>query len=270
MLHAIKAVILGVALTCTAEAAQAVSPFDGLWVVDLKTQMGQAGFDKYLVARGIYKCESCTPPRSYSADGKTRPVPGTNPVISESVTISGPRTIVTRIVEPEMSRETTMTVAQDNRTATYVSLDQWPGRSKRLRTEYVAERVAQGPAGAHLVSGSWRGLRYIEVPEQYRSVYLKESRGQFTRSDYRYGRYTATIGGAPVPVTGDGKNIFKATVRASDPRTRVETILLKGTPLVEKTYHLSTDGRSMVTTVRDPKTGSVFRTTSHRESVPPR
>jgi hypothetical protein len=157
-----------------------------------------------------------------------------------------------------------MTVAPNDQTATYVSLDKWPGRSKRLRTEYVAKRVAPAPAGAHAVSGSWLGVRYVEVPVEYRSVDLKEANGQFTRSNFRHGHYTAKIGGPAAPVTGDGKDIYEALLRAPDARTRIETILLNGKPLVERTYRLSADRKSMVTTVRDPKEAAEFSTTSHR------
>ena len=261
---ALKALILAAAFAIVGARAEARSPFDGLWVTDLDTQMGQAGFDDYLVANGMYKCQSCRPPRSYPADGKMRPIPGDISVISESAVITGPRTMVSRVLDHEMERRTTMTVAPDGKTATYVSLDKWPGHAKRLRTEYLAERVAPAPAGAHVVSGRWLGLHYVAVPVEYRSVRLKEANGQFTRIDFRHGRYTATIGGPPAPVTGDGKNIFKATVRAPGARTRVETVMLNGKPLVERTYNLSPDGKSLVTIVRDPADGSVFKTTSHR------
>lgn len=264
MLDLIRPAILAATLAISSASAHAAAPFDGLWVADLKTQMGQAGFDRYLVENGIYKCESCQPPRSYPADGKMRPVPGDASVISEGATIAGTRTIVTRILDHEMMRQTTMTVAPDGQSATYVSLDKWPGRAELLTTEYLAKRMAPAPAGTHPVSGSWLGLRYVAVPEEYRSVRLKEANGQFTRIDFRHGRYSAKFGGPPVPVTGDGKNIFKAAVRAPDARTRIETISLNGKPLVERTYRISTDGKSLVTIVRDPSDGSVFTTTSHR------
>jgi hypothetical protein len=265
MLSAIRAAIFAAAMAVAGASSYANSPFDGHWVEDLQTQAGDAGFDKYLVANGIYKCESCRPPRTYPADGKMRPVPGDVSVISEGITVAGPRIIVTRILDREMTRKTTMTVAPDGRTATYVSLDKWPGRPKRLRTVYVAERTAPAPAGAHAVSGSWRGLRYVEVPEEYRSVDLKESNGQFTRSNFRHGHYTAKLGGNAAPVTGDGKDIYKATVRAPDAHTRIETILLNGKPLVERTYKLSADGETMTTTARNPEDGSAYIATSHRE-----
>ena len=265
MLMRIRAAIVTAAIAISSASVHAASPFDGLWVADLNAQMGQAGFDTFLVENGIYKCESCRPPRNYPADGSMRPVPGDASVISEGVTIAGPRSIVTRIVDHEMTRETTMTVAPDGQTATYVSLDKWPGLPAALRTEYVAKRAAPAPSGTHSVSGSWLGLRYVTVPEEYRSVHLKEANGQFTRIDFRHGRYTARIGGPPVPVAGDGKNMFKAKVRAPNARTRVETISLDGKPLVERTYSLATDGESLVTMVRNPADGSVFRTTSRRK-----
>jgi hypothetical protein len=251
-------------LAFTGSSAQAASPFDGLWVADLKTQMGQAGFDEYVVAKGIYKCLSCRPPRDYPADGKLRPVRGDPSVISEGVVIAGPRSIVTRVVDHEMTRVTRMTVAPDSRTATYVSLDQWPGHSKRLRTEYVAKRVKPAPSGTHPVSGSWLGVRYVAVPEEYRSVRLKEANGEFTRIDFCHGHYTAKIGGPPAAVTGDGKNVYKAAVTAPDARTRIETISLNGKPLVERTYSLSADGKSLTTTSRDPADGATFIATSHK------
>src|SRR3569623_459969 len=118
-----RALILAPALASAGAPAQAAGRFDGHWVDELKTQLGEAGFDTYLLSNGLYKCASCRPPRAYPADGRMRPVPGDVSVLSESVTIAGPRTIVTRTVDHEMIRETRMTVSADGRTATYVSLD---------------------------------------------------------------------------------------------------------------------------------------------------
>jgi hypothetical protein len=259
-----RAATITAALVLGATSAQAASPFDGLWVQQLDTQAGQAGFDKYLMANGIYECDSCMPPRRYPADGKMRPVAGAHTPISESVRITGPRSMVTRIVEPDMVRVTTMTVAHGGQSATYVSLDEWPGRPKLLRTVYVAKRVAPAPPGAQAVSGSWRGLRYVEVPVEYRSFQLDESDGQFSRSSFRYGHYTARIGGPVVRVIGDGGKVIMARIAAPGPRTRVETLLMDGKPVEETTYRLSADGKSLVSSVRNPRDGSVFTTTSHR------
>ena len=268
--NAMKPIVLAGAVALTLLGASrpppSASPFDGTWIDDLTTQIGEAGFDTYLVANGVYRCNSCQPPRSYPADGKMRPVAGDVSVLSESADVTGPRTLVTRVVDREMTRETTMTVALDGTSATYVSVDAWPGRSRRLRTEYRATRVAPALPGTHPVSGSWRGVAYVAVPEEYRSVTLHEAAGLFTRSNFRHGRYTARIDGAPAPITGDGKNIYQATVRAPNPRTRVETILLQGKAVVERTYTLSLNARALTTTVRSPGGGGEpFSTVAHRK-----
>lgn len=263
--NAMRKLVFATALAISGSCAQGANPFDGHWVDDLNTQIGQAGYDDYLIANGYYTCRSCRPPRHYRADGKMRPVPGDVSVISEGVRIEGPRTIITHIIDQEMSRETTMTVAANNRTATYVSLDKWPNYRKLLRTRYMAKRVGPAPPGANLVSGRWVGLKYLEGPEEYRSNDFREHHGQFTRSNFRHGHYTATIGGRPAPVTGDGKNIFMAVVRAPDARNRIETISLNGKALVERTYRLLPDGKSMLTIVRDPKDGSIYKITSRRK-----
>jgi hypothetical protein len=255
--------IAALAFALAAGAAQAASPFDGTWVDDLDSQTGVDHVDVYLVAGGTYHCDSCVPPRAYPADGVARPVAGDPGVVSESVRVAGPRSIVTRIVGPDMIRETTMTVAADDRTATYVSLDDWPGRASGLRTEYLARRIKPAPPGAHPVSGSWQGVRYTAVPEEYRSITLIDTAEGLSRSSFRRGRYTARYGGPPAPIEGVTGG-YQVEVGRPDPNTRTETILLAGKPLTERTFRLSPDGQAMETTVKDLAGGGVFRATSHR------
>jgi hypothetical protein len=65
-------------LESPATARPAVDPFSGTWVADLDSQSG-LGKDVYLLAGGQYRCDSCTPPRSYPADGTLRPIGGPQP-----------------------------------------------------------------------------------------------------------------------------------------------------------------------------------------------
>lgn len=248
-----------------AGAACAASPFDGRWVDDLASQISSPQADVYLVAKGLYRCDSCDPPRAYPADGRPHPVPGDDDTVSEAVSISTPAAIVTRNVGHRMVRETTMTVSPNGKTATYVSLDRWPGLPTPLRTEYLARRVAPSPRGAHAVSGSWLGLRYVAVPVEYRSVELTDAGDHLTRASFRRGRYTATYGGPAVPIEGAEIPGLSAQVRKPDDRTIVETVLVEGKPTTERTYRLSPDGRSMTTVVRNLANNQVFEITSHRQ-----
>jgi hypothetical protein len=255
---------VALSVLAVAPAARAGGPFDGLWVDDLATQADPGHADVYLVADGRYRCDSCIPPRAYAADGKDHPVPGDCDTLSESVTVTGPRSIVTRIVGTDMVRETTMTVAPDDSTATYVSLDRWPGRTDLLKTEFLARRVAPAPAGAHPVSGSWLGVRYIDVPVPYRSVEFSQDGDRLTRSTFRHGHYTAVLGGPPVVLRGAAGDRLTVTVRQADARTLVETVLSEGKPATERTYRLSADGKALETTVHSFAGDRMFTITAHR------
>src|SRR3569623_2274585 len=256
------------ALAALALVAAAPAPsFDGVWVADLNSQSISPYPDVYLAKDGQYRCDSCTPPRAYPADGKARPVPGDTETTSESVAITGPRTIVTRIDSPALKRVTTMTVAADDKTATYVSIDHRPDLKGPLRTEYLARRVAPAPAGAHPVSGSWQGVRYVTVPWQVRTVTLKVADGRLSYSVPTGVRYSAVIDGAPARVEGPYKGAMFAAVKRVDARTLVETRTEDGRVLFTRTYALSADGRSLRTETKSAATGAVFAATSHRKGL---
>jgi hypothetical protein len=244
-------------------AARANSPFDGQWVADLDTQSGLPT-DVYRVANGTYRCDSCTPPRAYPADGRPHSIPGDPQVAWESVTIAGPRTIVTRIEGPTLSRVTTMTVAPDDRTATYTTNDRRPGVKGPLRTVYVARRAAPAPAGAHRVSGTWQGVRYVAVPEQVRTTGLHVDGDRLTYRHPLGYTFTATFGGGFVPVHGPYKTPVLAAVRQVDSRTIEETRKSDGRIVLVRTYAVSADGRSLAIASTDPATGRTFRITAHR------
>lgn len=252
-------------LVVTASAAQAKSPFDGVWLADLDTQAMPRQVDVYLVKDGQYRCDSCAPPRAYPADGKLRKVAGDPEGASESVTITGPRTMVTHIVEPAIERTTTMTVAPDGRTATYIALDTRPGVRGLLRTEYLARRTAEAPAGAHPVSGSWQGVRYVSVPEQVRTTELHDDGASFSYSVPIGVHFTARFGGPAVPVEGPYGGKVLVSMRRIDARTVEETRTEAGKVTLVRTYTVAPDGGSLETVSKNPQIGSVFRITSHRK-----
>ncbi|WP_426165028.1 hypothetical protein [Sandarakinorhabdus sp. DWP1-3-1] len=243
--------------------AQAASPFDGDWIADLDRQSGLAT-DSYLVRDGQYACDSCAPQRSHPADGKMHPVAGDPDVATESVTVTGPRSIVTHIIGPPLDRLTTMTVAADDQTATYVAIDHRPGVSIPLRTEYLARRLAPAPPGAHPVSGKWQGVEYIEVPEIVRTTQLRLEGDQFSRSNLLGTSYTARLGGDYVPLRSTHGGNVTIAVRRTGQRQIEERAQRDGQLLVVRTFTVARDGRSMETATTDPIQGTTFRSTSHR------
>jgi hypothetical protein len=258
-----RSVSWALGLLALASPATARSPFDGRWVSDLHTQSGLPT-DIYLVAGGRYRCDSCSPPRAYPADGRPHAVPGDDQVRWESVRIAGPRALVTHIEGPTLSRTVTMTVAPDGRTATYVANDKRPGVKGPLRTVYVARRTAPAPAGAHAVSGTWQGIRYVTVPEQQRTIILHVEGDRFVYSHPLGYAFTARLGGGFVPVSGPYETPVFAAVRRLDPRTIEETRRSNGRITAIRTYTLSPDGSSLDVATTDPATGQTFRATSRR------
>ncbi|HEX8127335.1 MAG TPA: hypothetical protein VF548_17300 [Allosphingosinicella sp.] len=250
------------AVLASAAPARPEPPFSGTWVADLRTQQGLPT-DLYVVKDGIYSCDSCEPRRRYPADGRLRPVPGAAG-ISESAAIVDRATLSTRIVQPDLGRTTRMRVAGDGKTATYVSVDRRRGISGPLRTEYLAERVAPGPAGSHAVSGAWKGVRYVSVPVQLRTTILTE-RGETL--SYRTGTgysYTARYGGPFVPIKGPYDGSLSVSVRKDGPNRVVETRRRGGRDVQARTYTVASDGQRMEMATTDLATGTTFRVAARR------
>jgi hypothetical protein len=239
-------------------------PFTGTWVADLDSQAGLTK-DIYLVSHGSYSCESCTPKRHYRADGKLHRIIGDPDVNYESVTVTGPRTIVTRLLEKAMTRTTTMTVSPDNRTATYVSIDHRPGIKQPLKTVYLARRVGAGPAGAHAVSGTWQGVAYQVVPELIRTTELREEGNRLTYHVPIGATYTAEIGGGFASLRGTGTEGQQAAVKRVDEHKLIETRTRNGEIVMVRTFDLSPDGTALSISSHYPKTNSTFRITAHRK-----
>jgi hypothetical protein len=261
-------VALAVAASTSALASAAPappSPLSGTWVADLDSQQGLPT-DVYDVRDGHYSCESCAPPRRYPADGRLRPVAG-SPGRSEAAAILDSRTLSTRIVEPGLVRNTRMRVARDGRTATYVSIDRRAGIPVPLRTEYVARRIAPGPAGAHAVSGRWRGVRYVSVPIELRTTVLSdEGDGLRYRTGTGYS-YTARYEGGFVPIEGPYDGSLTVSVRKAGRYRVVETRRRGGDDVQLRTYTVSADGRRMEIATTDLATKTTFRITARKRGA---
>lgn len=260
-----RAVLRAIACMLLASApAEAGSIFDGDWIADLDTQSGLPT-DIYLVRDGQYACQSCSPPRAYPADGILRPVPGDPDQTSEAVRITGPRQIITHIVGSALDRTTTMTVAPDDRTATYVSIDRRPGISAALRTSFLARRLAAAPPGAHAVSGTWQGVRDLSVPAELRTVTLHLDGDTLHYSTPLGTAFSTKLGGDFVPVRSAHAADVQAAVRQIGDRQIEERVMVAGKVVLIRIFTVSRDGRSMETASTDLATGTVFRATSRRQ-----
>jgi hypothetical protein len=265
-MKSLEALLTAAIFGSAAAHAHVERSFDGVWIADLETQSGLAS-DVYVVKDGTYNCSTCETPRSYVADGKPHSVPGDPDVVSEAVSITGPQTMVTHIVGPSLDRTTTMTVAKDDQTATYVSLDRRPGISGVLRTVYLARRTAPALMGEHSVSGTWQGVRYVEVPAEVRTTVLRLAGGKFTYSTPFGSSYTAPINGRYVALKTTGVGGTTVAVRRPTRRRIEERMMYSGRVFLVRTFTIAPDGRTLEVATTDPSRGTTFRAVSRRASA---
>src|SRR5262249_2168446 len=134
------------------------SLFDGTWRVDLsKAQLPQKP-DKYLLQNGTYKCETCAPPYEVKADGQDHKVNGHPFFDTLSVRVVNDKAVEFKqkkngkIVGTEKS-----TVSDDGNQLVEEFTWQPEASNKQQSGKAASTRVAEGPAGSHAISGSWRG-----------------------------------------------------------------------------------------------------------------
>lgn len=189
-------------------------------------------------------------------------MPGDPDKTVEAVKITGHREIVTHIVGSALDRTTTMTVAPDDRTARYVSMDHRPGIQATLRTEYLARRTAPAPSGAHAVSGTWQGVRYVTVPTELRTTTLRLAGDKLSYSTPLGTSFTATLGGSFSPVRSAHAADVQVAVRRTGPWQIEERVKQDGKETIVRTYTISASGRSMEVASIDLTQGTTFRATS--------
>lgn len=130
-------------------------PFDGTWVTDVNTITVTGTPDSYLVAGGMFNCDSCYPGLKVKADGTDHKVMGHAYYDTAAVKIlDAQRISMTTHAAGKLMTERTFTVTADGKSmseefVTYEGV-------KPAKGKVVYTRVASPPTGAHALSGSWQ------------------------------------------------------------------------------------------------------------------
>lgn len=127
---------------------------------------------------------------------------------------------------------------------------------------YLARRTSPAPAGAHPVSGTWQGIRYVEVPALVRTTMLRVDGDRFRYSTALGTSFTARLGGGYVHVRGGSS--YMVSARRTGQR-RIEETIREGRQVVAvRTFTVSPDGQSLEIATTDPGKGTTFRAVSRR------
>lgn len=250
-------------LLAFAAIAVAQSAFDGTWKIELSTPPASHA-DVWLVQHGIYRCESCAPPIEVRADGRDQRVTG-QPYDAISVTIVDARTI--KEVEKkggEIVSDETFTVSLDGNTVT----DEFPNGEKRngvpVYTKFIFTRIAKGPPGSHLLSGSWRMSQLENVADKFLLITLKAQNGALSMTRPTGQRFTASLDGADAPYKGD-PSIDLVSVRLLSKDTIEETDKHGGKTLRVTKMTVAPDGSRMTIQSTDAATRNLSRYSAVRQ-----
>jgi hypothetical protein len=203
--------------------AKAQSAFDGTWKFELSTAQFPKKPDVFLLQDGKYSCKSCVPPIEVRADGQDQKVTGHPYFDTLSVKVVDNHTIEeTNKKDGKINGTSTSTVSADGNTLIFVFSDSSASNSDPVTGKGESTRVAKGPAGAHLISGSWRTTKMDNLSENGLLVTFKVEGDALTMSSPTGQGYTAKLDGTDAPYKGDpgttsvsvkrlGKNGFEET-----------------------------------------------------------
>jgi len=242
------------------------SPFDGTWKVDMKKAQLPKKPEVYLLQNGMYSCKTCVPAYEVKADGTDQPVKG-DPYAS---------TVAVKVID---DHNVEITGKKDGKT-TFSSKNAISSDGNMLTANWtynanpdggpitgkdVMKRVEKGPAGANLLSGSWRDEKTEDMPESALTFTYKTSGDEMSFSTPTGQSYTAKLGGAAAPFKGD-PGVTSVSLKKINDHTIEETDMRDGKPVSVARITVSSDGKKMTIDVSDKLHGTTSKFVADKQS----
>ena len=244
--------------------AQAQSQFDGTWKIDMNSVQLPKKPDVLLVQNGMYECKSCVPPISIKADGTDQKVTGYPYFDTMSVKV-----IDDHHVEGTTKRDGKVvgtekdSISADGNTLDVSWTDSGQPSGGIQSGHYTSKRIAKGPAGANLLSGSWRGEKAAASADAITWTY-KVNGNELTMTNPTGQSYTAKLDGTEAPYKGDPgttsvslKMLGKDTLEETDKREDKIISISKMT--------VASDGKSAKIVVDDKLHGTQASATAMKQ-----
>jgi hypothetical protein len=191
------------ALLVPCAAAQSV--FEGTWKVDFSKINFPAKPDEYLLQNGVYSCKTCNDAVPVKADGTDQPATGFPYADTIAVkAVSDHQVQLTFKKGGNVVATNTITVSPDSNTLTSEFSDSsTTNGGPPVTGKAIETRVSKGPAGSHLVSGSWRGSKLEGMSDNAAFFTYKLSGDELTMTTPTGQSYTARLDGTEAPYKGD-------------------------------------------------------------------
>lgn len=253
------AVLLAPALTL------AQSVFDGTWKMDVNTAKFASKPQVLLVQNGVYECKSCTPPTRIRADGMDHAVQGSPYVDAFSVRVLDDRTVlITAKKNGKVIGTSKDQVSADGKTL-IVDFTQTSAENGAVVTGHSRmTRVAGGPAGSHVVSGSWQMAKMDNVSQNDLSFTVKVNGDELIMTSPTGQGYTAKLDGTEAAYHGD-PGTTNVSVRKIDADTIEETDLRNGKVISVTRMTVLPGGKKMTIASDDKLRGQHSEITSTKQ-----
>ncbi|HXY78848.1 MAG TPA: hypothetical protein VEH47_08540 [Candidatus Acidoferrales bacterium] len=237
--------------------AMAQSPFDGTWKADPSTFQYPEKPDQYLLQNGMYECKTCAAPINIRADGADQKI--TDPYAD---------TMAVKVIDDHNVENTTKkngkvvgtaksSVSGDGETLSVNWTYSGNPTGGTQSGSYTAKRVAQGPAGANLISGSWRTQKE-EDSAAVLTWTFKVSGNELTMTNPTGQSYTAKLDGTEAPYKGD-PGITSVSVRMLDKDTLEETDKRDGKVIGIAKNTITADGKTLKFVYEDKLHGTTIK-----------
>jgi hypothetical protein len=242
----------------------AQSPFDGTWKWDPSSVQWPEKPDVFLLQNGMYECKSCVPPVNIKADGTDQKVTG-DPY-SDTLCV---KVIDDHNVEYTFKKDGKVvfiekrSVSSDGNTSTV----NWtssgnPSGGPQTGTD-TAKRVAKAPAGANLISGSWRTEK-VDMSANVPTWTFKTNGNELTSTDSAGASYTAKLDGTDAPYKGD-PGINSVSVKMLGKDTLEETFKRDGKVISIHKCTVAADGKTMNLIEDDKLNGTTTKSVAQKQ-----
>ncbi|HTS34407.1 MAG TPA: hypothetical protein VMH04_01980 [Candidatus Solibacter sp.] len=253
--------LLLLALCLFSAEARSQSPFDGTWIIDTGKNENLASEKPRVlsVAEGVFR-EGDT---QLKTDGSDQKVPATGYWDTVSVRIVDDHTVevISKKAGRPMFTETD-TVSADGNTLTQVMKDTTESEAVTFESDF--RRVAPGPAGAHVVSGSWQVFKQSRSENSTIIKYKCTSQG-FSAETPLGEKLEAKFDGKLYEMEDDPGHTM-VSVKLINPYTVEQTNVRDGKVVFIVTLEVTPDGTAIHATSKSKDGGSVKTWTLHKQS----
>ncbi len=235
------------------------SQFDGTWKFIPSSLQFDKKPDEYLLQNGMYDCKTCAPPISIKADGTDQKVTGHPYFDTMSVKAVDDHNIeMTSKRDGKVVGTEKDSISSDGKTLTVNWTDSGQPSGGTQTGTFMMTRVKAGPAGANLISGSWRAEKLEQSTESGLLWTFKISGDEVMMTNPTGQSYTAKLDGSDAPYKGD-PGTTSVSVKTHGKDTLEETDKRDGKVIGISKMTVSPDGKTMKIVYDDKLRGTTTK-----------